>query len=94
MMKETRLVRTVNGTQYNYKATRVQAVGSNYTQKVYAFGTEHYPSGNRTVVKVWDTQSKRMVVRKLADYILVEAEVYNYTTKETFIWTGEERVRV
>lgn len=94
MMREARLVRTVNGTQYNYKATRVQAVGSDYTQKVYAFGTEKYPSGSRTVVKVWDTQSNRMVVRKLADYILVEAEVYNYSTEETFIWTGAERVRV
>ena len=46
MMKETRLVRTVNGTQYNYKATRIQAVDS------------------------------------------------DHTAKETFIWTGAERVRV
>ena len=46
MMREARLVRTVNGTQHNYKTTRIQAVDS------------------------------------------------DHTTKETFIWIGEERVRV
>lgn len=94
MMRETKLVRTVNGTQYNYKATRVRAIGSEHSQKVYGFGTDYYPSGSRTVVRVWDTQSNRMVVRKIADYIITEAEVFNYTTKETFIWKGEARVRV
>ena len=94
MMRETKIVRTVNGTQYSYKATRVRAIGSEHSQKVYGFGTEHYPSGNRTVVKVWDTQSNRMVVRKIADYIITEAEVFNYATNETFIWKGEARVRV
>lgn len=94
MMREDKIVTTVNGTQYNYKATRVRAMGSEHSQKVYGFGKEYYPSGSRTVIKVWDTQSNRMVVKKIADYIITEAEVFNYDTKETFIWKGEARVRV
>ena len=85
------IVRTVNGTRYGFKATRVILETNDYSQKVYGFGTERFPSGSRIMVRVFDNTLNRMVVKKLAHCVMVEAEVTNLETKETFIWKGAEK---
>ena len=85
------IVRTVNGTQYGFKATRVILEGNNYSQKVYGFGTAFFPSGSRIMVRVWDNAQNRMVTVKLARCTMVEALITNLTTEEEFIWNGEAK---
>lgn len=85
------IVKTVNGTNYGFKATRVIVEGNNYSQKVYGFGTERFGSGDRVMVKVWDTAQNKMVVIKLARCVMVEALITNCRTKEQFTWNGEAK---
>ena len=91
MTQTSYIVRTVNGTQYGFKATRVILEGNNYSQKVYGFGTEFFPSGSRIMVRVWDNAQNRMVTVKLARCVMVEALITNLTTEEEFIWNGEAK---
>lgn len=85
------IVRTINKVQYGFKATRVIVEGNNYSQKVYGFGTDRFGSGDRVMVKVWDDKQNKMVVRKLAHCVMVEALVINLKTKEEFTWNGEAK---
>ena len=89
MTKTSYIVRTVNGTQYDFKATRVIVEGNTFAQKVYEFGTDRFGSGTRVMVKVWDKAQNRMIAKKLAHCVMVEALVINLATKEEFIWNGK-----
>lgn len=89
MTKTNYIVRTVNGTKFGFKATRVIVENNNYSQKVYEFGTDRFGSGDRVMVKVWDKAQNKMVVRKLAHCVMVEALVINLETKEEFTWNGK-----
>ena len=91
MTNTSYIVRTVNGTQYGFKATRVIVEGNNYSQKVYGFGTEFFPSGSRIMVRVWDKAQNRMIGVKLARCVMVEALITNLETEEQFTWNGEAR---
>ena len=86
------IIRTVNGKQYGFKATKVIVENNTFAQKVYDFGTERFPSGSRIMVKVWDKTLNRMIVKKIARCILTEAIITNIETKETFVWTGSEKI--
>jgi hypothetical protein len=92
-MKSTNyIIRTVNGKQYGFKATRVVVEDNTFAQKVYDFGTERFPSGSRIMVKVWDKTLNRMVAKKIAHCLITEAIITNIETKETFVWTGAEKI--
>ena len=85
------IVRRHNGTDYGFKATRVILEGNNYSQKVYGFGTEFFPSGSRIMVRVWDKAQNKMIGVKLARCVMTEALITNLDTEEQFIWNGEAR---
>jgi hypothetical protein len=85
------IVRTINGKRYGFKATRVILNGNDYSQKVYGFGTEWFPSGERIMVRVFDNATKKMRNEKLARCLMVEAEITNLETNETFTWKGAEK---
>ena len=92
-MKSTNyIIKTVNGKQYGFKATRVVVEDNTFAQKVYDFGTERFPSGSRIMVKVWDKTLNRMVAKKIAHCLITEAIITNIETKETFVWTGSEKI--
>jgi hypothetical protein len=91
-MKNTNyIIRTINGKRYGFKATRVILNGNDYSQKVYGFGTEFFPSGSRVMVRVWDKAQNRMIGVKLARCVMVEALITNLETEEQFTWNGEAR---
>jgi hypothetical protein len=91
-MKNTNyIIRTINGKKYGFKATRVILNGNDYSQKVYGFGTERFPSGSRIMVRVWDAKQNKLTNVKLARCTMVEAEITNLETNETFTWKGAEK---
>jgi hypothetical protein len=92
-MKNTNyIIRTINGKRYGFKATRVILNGNDYSQKVYDFGTEWFPSGERIMVRVFDNATKKMRNEKLARCLMIEAIVTDLDTNTEFVWNGSTRV--
>ena len=89
MRKTEYIVRKYNGKDYGFRATRVIVKNNNFSQKVYDFGTERFPSGCRIVVRVWNNEQRRMVAYKLDECTMVEAIVTDCETKEQFTWNGK-----